>query len=128
MVGTNRRRRWKWLQTRWPGWVPVTILIGVTLATGIALGIRLAGRIYESLPTKAAQDIQVYFSPDGGCTAAIVKQIETARECVYVQAYAFTSPAIAQALAAAHDRAVEVIVILGKSQATAKYSGKQPGN
>jgi len=58
----------------------------------------------------------VYFSPDGGCTAAIVKQIDNATMEVLVQAYSFTSAPIAKALVNAKKRAVNVEVIVDKSQ------------
>jgi phosphatidylserine/phosphatidylglycerophosphate/cardiolipin synthase-like enzyme len=66
---------------------------------------------------------QVYFSPRGGCTEAVVAAITSAQKTVLVQAYSFTSAPIAGALKAAHDRGVDVRVILDKSQETERYSG-----
>src|SRR5664280_1508809 len=65
---------------------------------------------------------QVYFSPDGGCTEAIVNEIRHAKSEIYVQAYSFTSVPIAKALVDAHKRGVKITVILDKGQKTAKYS------
>jgi phosphatidylserine/phosphatidylglycerophosphate/cardiolipin synthase-like enzyme len=59
---------------------------------------------------------QVYFSPKGGCTDAIVKQIDDATVEVLVQAYSFTSAPIAKALVNAKKRAINVEVIVDKSQ------------
>lgn len=59
---------------------------------------------------------EVYFSPKGGATEAIVKHLGQTKQTVYVLAYSFTSPAITQALIDAHARGVEVVVILDKSQ------------
>jgi phosphatidylserine/phosphatidylglycerophosphate/cardiolipin synthase-like enzyme len=59
---------------------------------------------------------QVYFSPHGGCTEAIVKEIDEAKTEVLVQAYSFTSTPIAKALLNAHKRGVKVEAILDKSQ------------
>lgn len=67
--------------------------------------------------------VQVYFSPGGGCTDAIVAAIGQARKSVRVLAYTFTSAPIAGALKAAHDRGVDVRVILDRSQRTERYSG-----
>lgn len=67
--------------------------------------------------------IEVYFSPKGGCTDAIVKEIGLAKRELKVQAYSFTSTAIAKAIAEAHDRGVKVAIILDKSQETERYSG-----
>jgi phosphatidylserine/phosphatidylglycerophosphate/cardiolipin synthase-like enzyme len=66
--------------------------------------------------------IQVFFSPKGGCTEAVVKELSAAKETVLVQAYSFTSAPIAKALVDAHKRGVKVEVILDKSQRTEKYS------
>ena len=65
---------------------------------------------------------QVYFSPRGGCTEAIVREIGKAKTEILVQAYSFTSAPIAKALVDAHKRGVNVAVVLDKSQRTAKYS------
>lgn len=70
----------------------------------------------------AADNIQVYFSPSGGATAAIIQAIEHETQQIHVAAYSFTSAPIAQALIAAHRRGVAVDVILDKSQLTEQYT------
>jgi len=65
---------------------------------------------------------QVYLSPRGGCTKAIVEAINKARTDVLVQAYSFTSREIAKALVDAHRRGVHVAIILDKSNRSPKYS------
>jgi phosphatidylserine/phosphatidylglycerophosphate/cardiolipin synthase-like enzyme len=67
-------------------------------------------------------EIKVAFSPRGGCTDAIVQQLDAAQQSVLVQAYSFTSAPIARALVQAHKRGVHVEVILDKSQRSEKYS------
>lgn len=54
----------------------------------------------------------VYFSPRGGCTAAIVREIAAAKQSVRMQAYSFTSAPIAIALSEARKRGVSVVVIV----------------
>jgi len=66
--------------------------------------------------------IEIHFSPNGGCTEAIVDEIHAAKASILVQAYSFTSAPIAEAIVAAHKRGVQVEVILDKSQRTEKYS------
>ena len=66
--------------------------------------------------------VQVYFSPHGGCTEAIVEALDMARQSILVQAYSFTSMPIAAALKAAHVRGVDVRIILDKSQRTERHS------
>lgn len=70
----------------------------------------------------SAGDIHCYFSPEGGCTQAVVDAIHAAKQSIHVQAYSFTSRPIAQALLDAHRRGLKVLVILDKSQRTAHYS------
>ena len=64
----------------------------------------------------------VYFSPRGGCTEAVIRELSQAKTSVLVQAYSFTAKPIAKALVEAHRRGVKVEVILDKSQRTANYS------
>ncbi len=71
----------------------------------------------QSLPP-----IGVYFSPKGGCTEAVVKELNAAKDTVLVQAYSFTSVPNAKALVDAYKRGVKVEVILDKSQKGEKYS------
>ncbi len=67
-------------------------------------------------------EVETFFSPKGGCTAAIVEALRGAKKTIHVQAYSFTSVPIAAALVEAHKRGVKVEVILDKSQQTEKYS------
>ena len=67
-------------------------------------------------------DMRVFFSPQGGCTEAIVAEINQAQRELLIQAYSFTSQPIAEASVAAHQRGVNVIAILDKSQQTEQYS------
>jgi len=66
--------------------------------------------------------VQVYFSPDGGCTTALTEAIHDAKSEILVQAYSFTSTPIAKALLQAHKRGIRVEVILDKSQKSERYT------
>jgi phosphatidylserine/phosphatidylglycerophosphate/cardiolipin synthase-like enzyme len=74
----------------------------------------------------AAQENQptweLYFSPQGGCTEAIIKELDKAKTSILVQAYSFTSAPIAKALLNGHKRGVKVAVILDKSQIGAEVN------
>jgi len=59
--------------------------------------------------------LEVHFSPKGGCTEAIVREIQLARHEILVLAYSFTSQAIAQALVDAKLRGVHVDIVLDHS-------------
>jgi len=65
---------------------------------------------------------EVCFSPNGGCTESIVKEINAAKSEILVQAYSFTSAPIAKALTDAFKRGVKVEAILDKSQGKEKYT------
>jgi len=66
--------------------------------------------------------IDPFFSPNGGCTQAIVDTVGAARSTVLVEAYSFTSHKITSALIEAKRRGVDVRVILDGSNLTDKYS------
>jgi phosphatidylserine/phosphatidylglycerophosphate/cardiolipin synthase-like enzyme len=66
--------------------------------------------------------ISVHFSPSGGCTASVVNAVGDAKETVFVQAYVLTSDPIAQSLAAAKRRGVDVRVLLDDQGAKSKGS------
>jgi phosphatidylserine/phosphatidylglycerophosphate/cardiolipin synthase-like enzyme len=97
--------------------------LGISLA-GLLLGyqqqINSTGRP-QTIP-QSAPPIEVHFSPGGGCTEPVVRELNAANGNVYAQAYSFTSASIAKAIVDAHKRGLKVAVILDKSQRTEKYS------
>jgi phosphatidylserine/phosphatidylglycerophosphate/cardiolipin synthase-like enzyme len=76
----------------------------------------------KTFTPRSLPPIEVYFSPKGGCSDAIVNEIDAAKSSLMVQAYSFTSSPIAKAIGNAHKRGVRVEVILDRSQKTDKYS------
>ena len=73
-------------------------------------------------PASIPQGVQVYFSPRGGATEAVVRAFDHATNAILIQAYSFTSAPIAQALVSAKRRGVEVRVLLDSAQRSDKYS------
>ncbi len=73
-------------------------------------------------PVKSTGTIEVFFSPNGGGTAAVVREINEAKSEILVQAYSFTSKPIAQAIVDARKRGVAVEAVLDKSQRSEKYT------
>ena len=67
-------------------------------------------------PMRAAGTVQVAFTPWDDAEALIVQTIAEARHQVLVQAYSFTSRAIASALIAARQRGVDVRVLADREQ------------
>jgi phosphatidylserine/phosphatidylglycerophosphate/cardiolipin synthase-like enzyme len=84
---------------------------------------------FINIPASHATDLtinntttEVYFSPHGSCTRAIVDQIDNAKLEILVQAYSFTSAPIAKDLINVHKRGVHVEIILDNSNRSKKYS------
>ena len=65
---------------------------------------------------------KIFFSPNGGCTDAIINEIQNAKSEIRIQAYSFTSKPIAEAVVKAKKAGVNVEIIMDKSNLTAKYS------
>jgi phosphatidylserine/phosphatidylglycerophosphate/cardiolipin synthase-like enzyme len=98
-------------------YIPLVFFIAFVLAAAYLNTYLRRQRMPDKLPP-----IDVYFSPKGGCTDAIVQEIDAAQKTILVQAYSFTSKPIAKALVAAHKRGVKTSVILDSEQETTNYS------
>jgi phosphatidylserine/phosphatidylglycerophosphate/cardiolipin synthase-like enzyme len=96
-------------------------LLPLFILLAVAVTYLIANRGLPRMPDKLPP-INAYFSPKGGCTDAIVREIDAAKSSILVQAYSFTSSAIAKALREAHKRGVQAAVILDKAQETDIYS------
>jgi phosphatidylserine/phosphatidylglycerophosphate/cardiolipin synthase-like enzyme len=94
------------------------------LITSLIIGFVILFTTYTPsvFPQEKPPTWQVYFSPHGGCTDAIIRELNQAKSTILVQAYSFTSAPIAKALLNAHKRGVKVEVILDMSQRSEKYS------
>lgn len=101
-------------------------IVGVAFITGIAiLALRSTGQgttRTEHVESFNPASVSVYFSPKGGCTEAVVIELDHAQKSIRVQAYSFTSAPIAKALVDAKRRGVDVEVVLDKSQRSERYS------
>lgn len=87
------------------------------LLAGMALGPVSPGS--SGLPARTST---VHFSPNGGCTDECVARIAEAKQSVRVLAYSFTSRPIAAALVQAHDRGIDVRVVLDKENLRDEHS------
>ena len=107
----------------------VAMLAGAAIVPVDARSLRetLVGAATEAPPVSGAfaagANYSVCFTPGQNCEGMLVAEINQSRSSILVQAYSFTSPAIAQALVAAKGRGVDVRAILDKSQKTERYSG-----
>jgi phosphatidylserine/phosphatidylglycerophosphate/cardiolipin synthase-like enzyme len=73
-------------------------------------------------PAAVEDDIAVYFSPGGGGMAALINEINSARRSIDVMAYLISTREIADPLAAAVKRGVEVRVIMDAGNIGGIYS------
>jgi len=64
----------------------------------------------------------VYFSPNGGAAHAIIKRIEGAEKSIDVAMYAFTSGDLAKALVKAHEKGIDVRILLDGDFIKNEYS------
>jgi phosphatidylserine/phosphatidylglycerophosphate/cardiolipin synthase-like enzyme len=77
-------------------------------------------------PVRASEPAwRVCFTPGRDCTGLVVSEIAQAHSEILVQAYSFTSAPILSALKAAHDRGVDVEVIVDKTSARVSKSGSR---
>lgn len=96
--------------------------ISLTALMFFALLIALQPAYAADLSLPKDTPVKVFFSPKGGCTEAIISEINQAKTEILVQAYSFTSAPIAKALVNAHKRGVKVQTVLDKSQQSKKYT------
>jgi len=98
-------------------------MMWLLLATGFTGGLTLVfytRRLYYWFVTPPS--IEVFYSPKGGCTEAVVREIGRARREVLIQAYSFTSKPIADALIQARTRGVSVEILLDRSNEQETYT------
>jgi len=63
-----------------------------------------------------AQNIEVYFSPNGGCQRAVIAQIRKAAQTIDIAMYYLSSRDIAQALVKARQNNVRIRIVLDQGQ------------
>jgi phosphatidylserine/phosphatidylglycerophosphate/cardiolipin synthase-like enzyme len=104
------------------GTVAAMVAAPATLRAQLELPVVSSPGVHATPAGQGLESVDVYFSPRGGATSAIVREINSARRQVQVQAYSFTSAPIAKALTDAHARGVDVVAVLDKSQRSERYS------
>jgi phosphatidylserine/phosphatidylglycerophosphate/cardiolipin synthase-like enzyme len=66
--------------------------------------------------------VAAHFSPEGGCTNAVVNELSQARHEILVQAYSFSSKPITEALIAAKKKGARVEILMDHSNEQEQYS------
>jgi phosphatidylserine/phosphatidylglycerophosphate/cardiolipin synthase-like enzyme len=86
------------------------------------LAIVLAATVARAQELRLDCDAAVYFSPRGGTTAALVREIDRAQHSIHVLGYSFTTQPIIAALRSAAARGVVVQIVLDKGQDSPRYA------
>jgi phosphatidylserine/phosphatidylglycerophosphate/cardiolipin synthase-like enzyme len=71
---------------------------------------------YLAANLSSAEDIKVYFSPNGGCQQAVISEIRKAAQTIDIAMYYLSSRDIAQALVKARENNVRVRIVLDQGQ------------
>lgn len=99
-------------------WIATLIFALIAFGGGYFAGVHgptgAAGR--SQSPLAPGAQAACYFSPNGGCTDAIVAELGRAAHSVELQGYSFTSRPIGDALIAAKKRGVNITVVLDAVQ------------
>lgn len=95
------------------------------------LSLALLGTIWSTSALATGEnhyhvDAQVYFSPNGGATQALINAIAHAQKSIRVQAFLFSGSVIANALIDAHKKGVDVQVVVDTYGATSPKSKVKP--
>jgi len=106
-------------------------IVGIAFVIGIAV-LALKSSVQGTTQARHEESftpnsVSVYFSPKGGCTEAVVRELDHAQKSIRVQAYSFTSAPIAKALVEAKRRGLDVEIILDRSQRSERYSSADFG-
>lgn len=93
-----------------PGWKPLALLLLCTLTTSV--------HAFQSLPPElpAQGTIQAAFAPWNDVEKLVVTELDGAKKQILVQAYLLTSKPITLALISAHNRQVDVRVLMDATQ------------
>lgn len=82
----------------------------------------LAALLALAAPARAAPGVEVGFSPEGSAHRLVLQTIAGAQQSIQMLAYAFQAPDIAQALADAQQRGVQVRVVVDQQRNRGKTS------
>jgi phosphatidylserine/phosphatidylglycerophosphate/cardiolipin synthase-like enzyme len=97
---------------------------GASRAILSAVALLAASALIAPVPA-AEPPWRVCFTPGEDCSGLIVSEIAQAHSEILVQAYSFTSVPILSALKAAHERGLDVKVIVDKTSARVSKSGSR---
>jgi phosphatidylserine/phosphatidylglycerophosphate/cardiolipin synthase-like enzyme len=104
----------------------VAVIVGALLVALYFRAAKVTSNDNEAVlpPVETAANVETCFTPAEHCVGSIVAIISAAKSQIRVQAYGFTSDPIATALVAAHQRGIDVEVILDKSNERASNEAR----
>jgi len=90
------------------------------ICIGLMLGVFVSYAIKEPVDQQTVlgngQILGVFFSPNGGCEAEVVRWIRKANSSIFIFIYSFTLVSVGDALIDAHNRNVDVKAVFEESQ------------
>ena len=107
-------------------WIGTLVVTVIAFSGGYFAATLSPGRVPSAATaeaTAARLPATCYFSPRGGCTDAIVDELNRAGHTIELQGFSFTSRPIGSALVAAARRGVHVTVLLD-GPATSEHRGE----
>lgn len=109
------------------------IVLGLVLSCACALALPAAAQVAQAVaaaklpPAFPAQgSVQIAFSPWDNAEGMVAGAIRQARTQILVQAFSFTSRALAHALIAAKNRGVDVLVLADREQTFSSEASRIP--
>lgn len=109
-------------QVRWMSVALLFLVVGSGCSTA-ALETNAGPRTTKA-PATVEDDIAVYFSPNGGGMAALITEINKSKKSIDIMAYLISTHEIADPLADAMKRGVEVRVLMDAGNAGGIFSEK----
>src|SRR5260221_8148268 len=114
----RRRRKTRLVNIK----IPQKFLMPIAFVIGVSTGYFIIGEAITPNIQLNTQEARVCFTPGGNCASQVISAIDKAREEILVQAYAFTSSPIAEALIKAKNRGVRVEVLFDKKASQDSHS------
>ena len=94
------------------------IILGVCLGLviGAFIGYSVRQPVSQQVMLSNGEVLGIFFSPNGGCEAEVIRWVQKANATIFILIYSFTLDAVGDALITAHGRNVDVKVVFEASQ------------
>lgn len=100
----------------YPRPTPTIQTVTVTETQTLTLTLIRTETKFQTIAQSEAPSYEVYFSPRGGCEARLLHWLSRANSSIHVLIYSFTLDRVGDALVAAHNRGLDVRVVMEKEE------------